>query len=91
MKWVISLPFYGAFLFDGTEAQAEEMRAHKANWEREIARKRPATPAECAAGKVILQKGDAGFELQGKCFECRRPYAECRCGAPAPSAKERRS
>lgn len=65
MKWVISLPWYGAFLFDGTEAEAEEMRAHKANWEGEVARKRSATPEEIAANKVILQPGDCGYGREG--------------------------
>jgi hypothetical protein len=30
---------YGEFVFEGTEDQAEEMRAHKARWERAVAQK----------------------------------------------------
>lgn len=33
-KWLIRIQGYGTFDFDGTEAEAEEMRRHKANWER---------------------------------------------------------
>ena len=64
MKWVISLPWYGAFLFDGTTRQAEQRRADKANWEGEVARKRRATPKEIAADRVILQAGDCGFRVK---------------------------
>lgn len=32
--WRIRIAGYGTFDFEGTEEQAEEMRAHKANWER---------------------------------------------------------
>lgn len=38
--WIISVGGgYGEFNFFGTEQQAEEMRAHKANWEHAVARK----------------------------------------------------
>lgn len=36
-RWRITLPIYGSFIFEGTEEEAEEMRAHKANWEGECA------------------------------------------------------
>lgn len=49
--WAILVAGYGAFLIEGTEQEAEEMRAHKARWERGIGRKRPATPEEVKAGK----------------------------------------
>ena len=49
-RWVIVVGGgYGAFLFRGTETEAEEMRAHKANWEGAVARKRRATTADIAA------------------------------------------
>jgi hypothetical protein len=32
--WLIRIAGYGTFEFTGTEAEAEGMRAHKANWER---------------------------------------------------------
>ena len=57
--WVISVAGYGSFLFDGSEKEAEEMRAHKARWERGIGRKRLATPEEIKSGKVIRDDRDA--------------------------------
>jgi len=77
--WTISLPFYGAFLFYGSEAEAEEMRAHKANREGEIARKRLATAQEVSCNEPILQKGDCGYEWKTTCIECRRPHEKCQC------------
>lgn len=59
--WTISLPYYGAFLFTGTEDEAEEMRRHKAQREGEVARKRRSTLAEAAAQNPILQQGDCGW------------------------------
>ena len=44
--WVILVSGYGCFLFAGTRAKAEEMRAHKANWEGGIGVLRPATMSE---------------------------------------------
>src|ERR1700759_3764801 len=35
--WVINMPHYGAFVFRGSRSEAEEMRAHKARWEGEVA------------------------------------------------------
>lgn len=32
-KWKIWVNGYGTFNFEGTEREAEEMRAHKARWE----------------------------------------------------------
>lgn len=34
--WKIRIQGYGTFDFAGTEAEAEKMRAHKANWERGV-------------------------------------------------------
>lgn len=50
--WAIRVSGYGSFLFSGTEAEAEEMRVHKARWEQGVARKRKATPSEIAANKA---------------------------------------
>jgi len=50
--WVILVANYGAFVFKGTEDEAEEMRKHKANWERAVAQKRLATPQEIASGNA---------------------------------------
>lgn len=46
--WVIDVNNYGAFLFEGTGAEAEERRVAKARWEGAVARKRIATPEEVA-------------------------------------------
>ncbi len=48
-QWVILIGGYGAFLFEGTADEAEEMRRHKARWERGIGKKRPATGEEVAS------------------------------------------
>lgn len=46
-KWLICVGGeYGCFVFEGTEAEAEEMRRHKATWEQAVARKTRATDAE---------------------------------------------
>lgn len=45
--WMISIGGgYGQFLYGGTEAEAEDMRCHKARWEQAKARKWLATPEE---------------------------------------------
>lgn len=49
--WLISVASYGAFLYGGTEADAEGMRVHKARWEQAAAKKRLATPEEIAANR----------------------------------------
>lgn len=49
--WVIECPAWGTLYATGTEAQAEEWRIHKANWEGSIARKRQATQQEIAGRK----------------------------------------
>jgi hypothetical protein len=48
-RWLICVGGgYGCFVFDGTEQAAEEMRRHKAGWEKAVARKRPASDiTEC--------------------------------------------
>jgi hypothetical protein len=46
-RWLICVGGgYGCLIFDGTEEEAEEMRAHKANWEQAVARKTRASDAE---------------------------------------------
>jgi hypothetical protein len=37
--WMIRVQGYGTFEFEGTEHEAEEMRKHKAQWERGLAMK----------------------------------------------------
>ena len=43
---------YVPFLFEGTEAEAEEMRVHKARWEQACAQKRPATKEEIDSQEI---------------------------------------
>lgn len=38
-KWTIHVGGYGTFEFFGTEAEAETMRRHKANWENSVGKK----------------------------------------------------
>ena len=45
-KWIIEVGGYGSFEFEGTEAQAEKMRVHKAQWEQAGATKKIAPPEE---------------------------------------------
>lgn len=62
--WMIRVAGYGTFEFAGTEAEAEEMRAHKACWERgsgmkwrkDLARESDRIGAEIAAmfGNYVL-------------------------------------
>lgn len=40
--WAIEVTGYGSFAFFGTESEAEEMRLHKASWERGTATKQRA-------------------------------------------------
>lgn len=44
--WAVYVGGYGAFLFAGTEAEAEQKRADKARWEHGVGRKRLATAQE---------------------------------------------
>ncbi len=53
-KWRIRVAGYGTFDFEGTEAEAEDMRRHKAQWERGIAHKwRTENPTE--VDKIVAQ------------------------------------
>lgn len=72
-KWVILVGGYGAFLFDGTEAEAETMRCHKAQWEGGIGLKRPATLGEIANDEASECMNHDGFNNRGR-------YADCPCG-----------
>ena len=52
ITWVIAVGGgYGAFLFKGTEEEAEEMRRHKARWEGAPAKKVPANDEEIKAAE----------------------------------------
>jgi hypothetical protein len=54
--WIISVTGYGSFFFEGTIEEAEEMRAHKADWEGGRGTKRSATPEEIKIKDVIEKK-----------------------------------
>lgn len=56
--WAIYVIGYGSFLFVGTEAEAEDMRLHKARWEGGLGRKRFATTVEIAAGRASSNRDD---------------------------------
>lgn len=56
MKWWIYVHGYGAFEFEGSEVEAEEMRVHKARWERGIARKWQIA----LDGRFIVAEGKSG-------------------------------
>lgn len=61
-NWIILVGAgYGAFLFQGTEQEAEDMRSHKARWERGIGKKRPATEEEVSTGKPSQCWNHPGF------------------------------
>jgi hypothetical protein len=86
-KWVILVAGgYGTFLFEGSEAEAEEMRAHKANWEHAIAHKRPASvgdfphPSGCWNHRGFNRAywwGSRGRRLK----KPWTPHFDCHCGA----------
>ena len=79
-EWVIVVGGYGAFLFEGTHAQAEEMRRHKASWEGGIGKLRIATDEE-----VVTRKPSACLNHPG--FHNKFVYADCDCSACTSDAK----
>lgn len=70
--WVILIPSWGAYLFEGTEADAEASRKHKANWEQGLGLKRLATSEEINT-KVVDRC------LNHPNFKVRHRYV-CKCG-----------
>jgi hypothetical protein len=79
--WVIYVHGYGAFMFEGDETEAEKMRAHKANWEGGIGKKRLATDEEHRSRKPSECINHPGFKNRGV-------YADCGCGACSAQQKE---
>ena len=53
---IISVGGYGSFAYRGTEAQAENMRAHKANWEQGCGRKRLATDSAEDRNMIVSER-----------------------------------
>ena len=94
MKWVISVAGYGAFLYEGSETEAEEMRVHKARWERGVGIKRLATDDEASGGPISRCINHEGFGHKFVYNNCRCPDMDCvadaheRLTQPAPSSGE---
>ena len=76
--WVILVGGgYGAFLFEGTEIEAEAMRSHKAQWEAAVALKRSASIQEVCV------------DIASQCwnhplFQPRKYNYVCHCGECKP-------
>jgi hypothetical protein len=51
--WTIKVVGYGSFYVNGSENEAEEMRAHKSEWEGGKGTKRLATEEEIKAKKAL--------------------------------------
>jgi len=68
---------YGAFLFSGTDAEAEDMRAHKARWERGPGRKRLATDNEVRAGVASQCINHPGFNNRAVFVDCNCDDENC--------------
>lgn len=56
--WIVHVAGYGAFATYGTEAEAEETRAAKAEWEGGVGRKRPAAPGDEDDQRMVEQQKD---------------------------------
>jgi hypothetical protein len=80
-SWVIQLSMWGSFLYQGTQAEAEARRAHKARWEQEIAHLRPATPEEIVADRPLSRCWNHPLFLE--VYPKRRRF-QCECGACPP-------
>ena len=60
-NWVIAVANYGSFLFFGTEKEADDRRAAKAEWEHAAARMREAEAGETSDDKIHRCKNHLGF------------------------------
>lgn len=89
-SWVINIAGgYGAFTFEGSEAEAEEMRVHKTQWEGNNGHKRPASVSDypqashCWNHPGYLQtRRPISKSLSGK--PLKRPFMArfyCDCGS----------
>lgn len=67
--WVILVGGYGAYLFRGSEAEAEDERVHKARWEHGIGKKRRATAKEISEDSASQCWNHPGFNNSGR-YEC---------------------
>ena len=54
--WIIAVSGYGEFAFFGTAQVAEQMRAHKANWEGGVGTKRLALPTNEDRWLIALER-----------------------------------
>lgn len=88
-NWKIRVAGYGTFDFHGTEAEAEEMRCHKARWEQGVAHKWRADLARQSDRLTaeIAALWDAGKGAPIKLMARRRRALEAeRSALAAPSA-----
>ena len=77
--WIIDVVGYGDFSFYGTEVEAEDARAHKAEWEGGIGKKRPADRATerdrqlmASSIKQFQWEHENGVELEANELEAIR-------------------
>jgi hypothetical protein len=86
--WMIRISGYGTFEFKGIEEEAEEMRAHKANWERGMGMKWRVGKWAKESDKIaaqIAEMFDAGKGASGKLMDAmprakRKESAEAAAG-----------
>jgi len=65
--WLISVAGYGEWIYIGTEKEAEEMRAHKANWEGGVGKKRSlSTQYSDSAEKIFAEPWKERAERSGR-------------------------
>lgn len=72
--WKIRIAGYGTFDFEGTEAQAEEMRRHKCQWEQGFGHKWRAD-LSCKSDKIMAEMAalaDSGKGIPAELFDRRR-------------------
>lgn len=90
--WVILIGSgYGAFLFQGTEQEAEEMRVHKSRWERGIGKKRAATDEEVSSKTPSQCWNHPGFANKFAYADCYCDDMDCLSNAQDRMDKERRA
>lgn len=73
--FVINVAGYGAYLFEGTDEEAEEARKAKAQWEQGAAFLRPAMASEIVSGTPSSCFNHPGFKHVQKdmIFACNCP------------------
>jgi hypothetical protein len=71
--WMIRVSGYGTFEFIGTDAEAEEMRRHKCNWEQGSGLKwrKNLSRTSDKLTKEIADTFDAGMRVSSKLLKAR--------------------